>query len=789
MNHERHPEAGMALLYTMLAMLVIGGAALLVSERVISEKRSADRVVSQAVVDEAAKAGIDIAIERVWNDYVQTSGNTTGNLASFVVYANSLVDNNEDLNYNGVRDEEEFDFNGNGAFDTGDPLVLASEDNPLDLAGGAQITNLTLARTDDVTGSAMRIRSTAEFNGQQRTAEQTIRVSGERFHGFEYGILANNINCILCHAKFYSLDVDRNMGDPDTFGEHDRIKVAALESLMIRTNENIDSKIAGTLYTRGQIYDQTGDLMTGSEIQSAHLDGFQFDSTNGKLMQDEFGNMTETNMSPGAVDSDGYPEQFANLYMDYPSDPDYMTDGDLPSKFPAPFPDDNDNRVVDNDELDRVLNASNGTIEFSDPDDLPPGIQGGVAFGVPHGETFDGTGMPTTSNEARDVLAGTDPANRGKYDGNLILVGTDADPIQINEQVAVTGDLLIQGKVKGWGQLLVKGNVYVMGDVTYDDAPGEFGIAEDGTVNGLAVSAGGSIMMGDYLTIRGKMNPSDTSKYPSGGWIDTRTETKTGTVKDGYEVAYGYFDPGASDKGYPYDNGVDGVQPQFSFTTSEIMLFNEMEYQRAEADPNYLPRYFRLNPDAPVYRYVGNDEHATRYTEAGVVSFVPEGDYALHDLNPTDWWITDDQLRQIWFNDEMTRPESGRPWQFDGLLYSNNSIFGIVRSSNRHKSNTQGRMIIRGSIIAAELGMLVPGPDFSVPRQALDLYYDKRVNNFFRVEDTSQVEFTRTAFNWVGIANKDKVSFTYGGDAYEPQSGGGEDEQGGSEEQGGAELQ
>jgi hypothetical protein len=52
-------------------------------------------------------------------------------------------------------------------------------------------------------------------------------------------------------------------------------------------------------------------------------------------------------------------------------------------------------------------------------------------------------------------------------------------------------------------------------------------------------------------------------------------------------------------------------------------------------------------------------------------------------------------------------------------------------------------MVIRGSVVTADLGMLIPGKDFSVPRNGLKLYYDKRVNRFFRVEDTSQVQFRR----------------------------------------------
>jgi hypothetical protein len=176
------------------------------------------------------------------------------------------------------------------------------------------------------------------------------------------------------------------------------------------------------------------------------------------------------------------------------------------------------------------------------------------------------------------------------------------------------------------------------------------------------------------------------------------------------------------------------------------MLFNQMEYLKTQADSSYKARYYRIRPDQPLYRYVANDEHSVKYGEAGILTISDPGDAAIHDLNPNSFWVSEDQLRNFWYADEMTRPSSGRPFLFDGLLYSNNSIFAITRSSDRHKSNTRGQMRVRGSVVTADLGVLVPGPNFNVPRDALELYYDKRVADFMRVEDTTQVAFQRLAY-------------------------------------------
>ena len=151
-----------------------------------------------------------------------------------------------------------------------------------------------------------------------------------------------------------------------------------------------------------------------------------------------------------------------------------------------------------------------------------------------------------------------------------------------------------------------------------------------------------------------------------------------------------------------------------------------------------------------MYRYDsgGADEHTVHY-EIGYMAdpylerFTPrEGDVIL-DLNPKNNWIDEWKLKHIWWDDEMSR-SSKRPFQFEGLMYTNNCIFCITRSKGRHKSNTFGEMIVRGAIVGADLGMLIPGKDFSKSRDGLNLYYDKRVANFLRVEDTSQVEITRS---------------------------------------------
>jgi hypothetical protein len=402
--------------------------------------------------------------------------------------------------------------------------------------------------------------------------------------------------------------------------------------------------------------------------------------------------------------------------------------------------------------------------------------------------------LPTAADSA--TLA---QLSGGSYDGNLILVGTADNPIAITDKVAVDGDLVIKGPVKGDGQLLVKGNVYVMGDVTYADADGKFGVSADGTKNAFAINAGGNIMMGDYLTIRAKNNYTSKkvgSKYEdrvdSGVWqgqfLRVDTASKTAAMSSGQTTSVGYFDAGAVDAGaaqgtyYTSTYTASGKQHtvyhepegQYSFTTSELMLFNRMERQKwappghADYNPNYYtpgytPRYYQLRDGAPIYQYnlskVTNsdlEEHSISYLSPGVEA-IPQNDLGnatILSLNPKANWLSENSLRHMWFDDETYRRANldadGRaPWRFDGLLYTNNCIFGVTRGNLRHKSATYGTMTIRGGIVCADLGMLVADNGHESPSDplysGLRLYYDKRVDAFLSVEDPTQVQFARLA--------------------------------------------
>lgn len=92
--------------------------------------------------------------------------------------------------------------------------------------------------------------------------------------------------------------------------------------------------------------------------------------------------------------------------------------------------------------------------------------------------------------------------------GNIVLVGTSANPIQIDGIVVVRGDLVIKGKITGQGTIYAGRNIYVADSLDYKNAPGSPRPAQSQTKDQwvaaqhdkdmVAYAAKGSIILGDY---------------------------------------------------------------------------------------------------------------------------------------------------------------------------------------------------------------------------------------------------------------------------------------------------
>ncbi len=468
---------------SVLSMLVLG----LLSASVDSSRwtsREEDRIS----VESSAESAMSLAIESLWSDFQRQMSGSKVTIWDFQAY----------LDGRQITDQSE-------AAAPQPTNLIPQLGLPVDekgnvILGDQAIEALTVNRIDDINTTRLeivaRIRSRRRANtGKDNhvttdTVRATWKVEAADWDGLEYAMLANNVNCILCHTEIDNAQRVYN-DNPDLYGSFSRVKLGSIESFVLR--ENPHTNVAGSIYLGGQATDIQGNPL--GSWGSLSLKSKQFDSQ-GKLQQDAWGDLISANLSPASATD---PAPFENLYLDYLNPAIEQVDGLLPESFPSPFPDDGGfdfatgkpdpnavgNRIVDDAEFAAIAKAARGS------------LTGGIISVIPPGQKVNGNAG------LADLKAGNEVSLSGSVTGNVYLHGTKDNPIIINGPLAVDGDLIISGYVKGLGTLNVRDNVYVLDDVKYVDheqnGTRKFGFASDGTENALAIASGGNISIGDIF--------------------------------------------------------------------------------------------------------------------------------------------------------------------------------------------------------------------------------------------------------------------------------------------------
>jgi hypothetical protein len=784
----RAPTKGREGIALVPAMLVVSGMAIFamaLMTAVLSGKRTVLHQDDDYRLSSAVESVAIMSIDRIWSGYLTEGGGAAGSIASFRSYLAGL----------GIDDAYDPDHP-----DAGPPGATEGTDllEHLELPGlsgaGSQFNHVNvdavrIVRRDVpgrdstqlyLTVSATTNRGVGIVNPVlNRAVQQVYTVEPEDFNGFDYAMLANNVNCIFCHTNVDSVERWFN-ADPDDAGTFKRIKVGTLETLMLRhdmdgdtttvNDADADSYIAGTLYVRGTDTDQHG--VPIADWDKVSLKGYRFD-TNGLIVEGPFG-LTVGPFSPAGDP----PQPLENLYLEYPTAFAEMVDGILPNHFPAPIPD--DGGVSPATGLPVPAAIGNRRVDDSEFAVLAGEADGAITAGIVHLEP-PGESITTVAEYVSAIFVGNQPSLQQSVQGNVILTGTPDNPITIDGQVAIDGDVVMNGFVKGEGTLIVRGNVYVPTDLQYLDGrayvsgdtqghpsgPRTFGIAQDGTRNALGIAAGGNMLIGDY------MKPS--TLQPDGNWVEP----------DKYEIVTG---------------GPDG---DWSFVLSEMSLFNRAEWAKTQPmlpgspgeavqdpstwtavnpnyDPDHVPRYYGFGPGdiIPLYNrgdlYFDTttstwrgDAEVPLFWDADRLSYLDPNDPAdpflyapdgtpkavPYTLTAGGGWIGDSlyKLSVEYFEDH--RPV-GMPMKIDGLLYTNNAIFTLVSRT----TPMRGRMLLNGALVAPDLGMLVPGypdpsnifgnsspeSDFAI---GLQLNYDVRVKDMLNVRNPFQVQLKRTLWN------------------------------------------
>ena len=742
---------GLALIPALIMLVALSTLVLCFLSSGVSGKRVAMQQDDDYRLRSAAESAGNLAAEKLWSAYLREQGGTAGSITSFRAFLDSR-----------------------GFHDGAQPTDYLAQ-LQLPQTGGLdheRLDALSVSRRDNGNSSQLyfAIKTSTRRGegyvqgGTARSVEVVYNVQPDNFDGFDYAILTKNVNCIFCHTKVDSAKrvFNHDAGLYDSFA---KIKVGALSSLELRSDvrtgvndSDADSLIAGTLYLNGLAYNQAGQQITQWNSQSAKSCTFD---NQGHLIEDSSGNLTPN------VFSDGGTQSGANLYTNYL---EHQVDGPMPTEFPPPFPDDGGI-----DPLTHQHTSGGASNKHVDPNEFYAATQtatgmvsGGVITVVPAGQSISSDGAWSNAVTTSPTLTIGGTGSDGKpliTHGNVVITGTLDNPINISGTVAIDGDVVLQGVVKGQGVILAKGNLYVPGNLTYDDGrvynPGDepgsptgprtFGVAQDGSPNALGLAAGGNMLIGDYLDPSVFQNHSDTA------------------IVDGT--------PNSS----------------WNFTLAEISIFNRTEWTYTQATlpgPNgstvanplyqagYVPRFYQFGPGdvIPIYNqgtglYFDPISMTWKGPETALtwdmskLSLLDPSDTSnplLYDQStglprasvlqatPTGGWL-DDQVYENAIEAWKSTQTPGSPVMIDGLLYTNNAIFGIVHRSDE----MDGQLIVNGSLVCADLGLLAPGKlstgtqgtDANLPgspfKIGLRLNYDERTKDMLNVENPNHVTMRR----------------------------------------------
>lgn len=594
-----------------------------------------------------------------------------------------------------------------------------------------------------------RVRSEGRApGGGVRVLEQTFWV-GRRFFPFDYALLTNNLNCILCHANISSLD--RLRGSPNPNNRQTwwrRAKVATLEHIEAPAGTN--SVIHGTMYTGGTVtLRYSGD--SPPTLYSTLEDGREL-ITSLTLRQ------VGRHFQPVDCSDPANCPSRRPLYQNYPSSQDLgersWPDGELVDSFPLPLPDANGNRRIDDEEW---ASAVQGSLSGSS-DEYPPGrLKARMAVFTAPPAALGWQVAATTQEVGTDTLAD----NPRK----LVVIDAQAQPLEISGTLFINGDVILRGRVRGNGTLLARGNIYVMGDLVYDCGQGsqtrDCNYSSPSRLPALSLVAGGNVVVGDYLS-RFRLTDNNIPDATFAGNLNNPLDVEAG-FEGGFAQTYsGCVDFWAqrtsqqqrSDWVRKSENsGARCTVP--NLVAMEVGNFNRLELLKASQalarGERYVPRFYRFEGDEGIFYYHGCGEHTRLYEQyrkldgstrvnlscggqndsfRGQINLSPD---QVRDLLSravvvdvhTDW-LPKQAMKALWIGSVQGNPARPQgPLRVDGLIYTPNAVFSLAPGdghfsrTNGDQSKVQGRLDMRGGIVAADTGILAP--------RGFDLYHDSRL--------------------------------------------------------------
>jgi Tfp pilus assembly protein PilX len=791
-------KKGIALVTALIFTVIIVVLVTVASIASLSNRRSAaDNLrTSQAQFD--AEAGLDRAVDETWYKIQATilaqNPNSPTNpvtIASYQAALNSVIGNGASL-----TNLFSASLDTNNSYSVSVSRTDNTNPDPTHNPGTVQVPSLG-AKTPTC-ATLLVINSTGTLgtgnNAGTRRLQQNLCITGQDFKGLDYALLTNNANCIFCHMQTQSLDALG--GAASSTAPWRKTKLGTLQTIAIRQGDDYQSTVAGTIQTRGQFLDAT----TGNAITSGA------NSTLKSLLTPGATNITNSSVDSGGtytspinlstnVDCLNTPAtciKNQNFYFNYPTAATIQNfgnqypDGQLPDNFPPPVPHTNGYTFAQ-DFAAAINNQAAGT----DKDNPAGSITGNIG-------TFTSTisGQPSWST----LTAPGQTFNSGGSPGQNVVLDGNTNPISCGgasggtpKTIYIQGDLIIRGKIKGSCKIVAQGNIYVMGDLKYvcgsDNhlcTDSEYANPTTSNLPAVALMAGQNMMVGDYLTPR-LGNITDPSVIDAGQSVASKN------TNDSWGP-----DVGASTR---------GTVPSMAWR--EVALFNQQQLiQYLKSPGTFIPRFYTMrdynlsgditgvSSQIPFWTGSG-DQGVDNYTDPGYVkiprSCITKGTGCVKvtvngttisastmksllqntlSLSPTNQWIGESALKNLWIQSventaTTTNSRAKGKLRTDGLLYSSNGIFAISKcctestsytdpttkaTITNYTSNTQGQWDVRGSIIAADTGILVTGnkplgasnnTNYGV---GLNIYHDYRLSQFFKIQNQLTPALYRSTF-------------------------------------------
>jgi len=182
-------------------------------------------------------------------------------------------------------------------------------------------------------------------------------------------------------------------------------------------------------------------------------------------------------------------------------------------------------------------------------------------------------------------------------DDNIVLIGTDACPIEINGPVVVTKDVLIKGVTKGQGTIFSGRNTHIIGNITYENPPAwakpdtdpDTTDAVNADKDFLGLATKGNVVIGDYTSsswswIKNYLKPPFTQGYDTDSSDSSLGYDSDGNSGNGYYFAGDYtaLDGGTKtdglDRRYYESSYPDGYVSSITDSYSNITQIDAVTY-------------------------------------------------------------------------------------------------------------------------------------------------------------------------------------------------------------------